>query len=527
MGLRWNLKYTEKREIGILCLKAVLMGLLPLLCCLAAAAAQGHGIGEVYLPASEWNDELFYFKQVEGMAAHGFPYGYFGFNESHALKLSFAAWSPVLVLPWLVWGCIFGWSLHAPIYCNIVLMMAAMCLFVLSAKPKWKQLGILTILFCVFTPFTRYMLSGMPEVICFSLLIVWLGLLFGYEREEKASQLAGMLALASLMTLMRPYLILFLAGPSALWVRRKGRRGAVGAGVLFAAVAGIYAAVKHYLGAEYFTPLFKTEWVEPFLQGHLIQGVKGVLYNLYHNGAAFAARTLEGLQSGLAEGLYFAGFLAMLGILAWQALTAFGKKKRRMAVLYGYLAGCFLGMYAALLLMYKLTEGSKHLLTFMAMGIFAVSMMETRFYRKAMFLGAACVYLYSVKAAAPYDFAVPYVTEAREEQVEHWREIFSRELTLETEDVPSYDNVIIWVFSDVIETSEGSGNRNMIWQVLYALPEGYGISCCYREYVMENFENLQSRYLATVTGGQVQERCEEAELRLIGQDEDVAVYALR
>lgn len=88
----WN------RERRILTLKAGLMALLPLLCCVAACAAQGGRLSQVYLPASEWNDELFYYKQVEGILSHGYPQGYFGFNESHALKLSFAAWSPVLVL---------------------------------------------------------------------------------------------------------------------------------------------------------------------------------------------------------------------------------------------------------------------------------------------------------------------------------------------------------------------------------------------------------------------------------------------
>ena len=82
-----------------LLVKAVLMGLLPLLCCVVTCAAQGKAIWDVYLPNSEWNDELFYFKQVEGIVHFGYPQGYFGFNESHALRLSFAAWSPVLVFP--------------------------------------------------------------------------------------------------------------------------------------------------------------------------------------------------------------------------------------------------------------------------------------------------------------------------------------------------------------------------------------------------------------------------------------------
>ena len=116
----------DKRYMTLL--KAVLMAMLPLLCCLVRTAAEGRSIGQVYLPSSEWNDELFYFKQVEGIVNYGFPRGYFGFNESHALQLSFAAWSPMLVFPWILWGLLFGWNLLSPVICNIVLL--TICLFI-------------------------------------------------------------------------------------------------------------------------------------------------------------------------------------------------------------------------------------------------------------------------------------------------------------------------------------------------------------------------------------------------------------
>ena len=61
--------------------KAFIVMWVPLLCCMMTCALEGRTIGEVYLPASEWNDELFYFKQVEGILYNGFPQGYFGFNE--------------------------------------------------------------------------------------------------------------------------------------------------------------------------------------------------------------------------------------------------------------------------------------------------------------------------------------------------------------------------------------------------------------------------------------------------------------
>ena len=57
------MKKTQFKYITLL--KAVLMAMLPVVCCLVRTAAEGRSIGQVYLPSSEWNDELFYFKQVE------------------------------------------------------------------------------------------------------------------------------------------------------------------------------------------------------------------------------------------------------------------------------------------------------------------------------------------------------------------------------------------------------------------------------------------------------------------------------
>ena len=240
----------------LLLVKAVLMGILPILCCLVTCAAQGKTIGDVYLPNSEWNDELFYFKQVEGIVHYGYPQGYFGFNESHALKLSFAAWSPVLVFPWVVWGLLFGWNLLSPILCNILLLTAAMVLFVCLVKPSWRQLGVLTLLFCLYTHFVRYMLSAMPEIICMSLLILFYAIAVNYLNREKTYKLVLLFLLGSVLTLMRPYMLLFLLLPVYFWVRKAGWKGLLGSLGVIAVVGAGYAMTKRYLGAEYFTPLF-------------------------------------------------------------------------------------------------------------------------------------------------------------------------------------------------------------------------------------------------------------------------------
>lgn len=528
---KWNNRY-------ITLLKAVLFAALPLVCCVVRCASEGRTIGEVWLPACEWNDELFYFKQVEGIIHYGYPQGYFGFNESHALKLSFAAWSPVLVFPWVIWGLLFGWNLLSPIICNIVLLTVACFLFVWMTRPAWKQLGILTLLFCLFTPFTRYMLSGMPEIICFSMLIVFYALAVNYLNRERTYKLVLLFVMASVMTLMRPYLLLFLLLPAYLWVRKSRLKGALGSVLVIGITLGIYVCIKHYLGAEYFAPLFFTDWVEAFFERGLFGGLRFLLGKLYYMGKGFLGHMIQGFKTGLASGAYFGGYMIMLCILLGQSLTD-GRKAVRLKkagdaqkaseiekklIIQVHLAFSFIAMFFALLLMYKLTEGSRHLLTFMAAGIFVVALMETKFFKKAVLLGAAFFYLYTYRAVDPMDYAVPYVQAEKEEALARWETIFDGALQLDTEqETPNYANSVIWTFSDTLP--DGT-QRNVAWQYLYALPEGFGISCCMPEYVTENLGELKSRYLATLAGGRIDEMCWEKGFREIGRDEELVIYDL-
>ena len=524
----------DKRYLTLF--KAVLMALLPVVCCLVRTAAEGRSIGQVYLPSSEWNDELFYFKQVEGIVNYGFPRGYFGFNESHALELSFAAWSPVLVFPWILWGLLFGWNLMSPVICNIVLLTITMFVFVWLVKPTWKQLGILTVLFSLYTLFTRYMLSGMPEVICFSLLILFYGLAFSYLQKETRGKLVAMFVISVLLTLMRPYMLLFLALACFFWIRKNKKAGWIGS-CLVVAVTGIaYALIKHYLGAEYFTPLFYTDWITTFFTDGIGAGFRNFFGTLHWKGLEFYRHCVEGIRNGLASGAFFDGYLIVLLILLVQsyldfrtlrradrALTLTEERKRTLRnqlIIEVHFALSLIAMLFAHLLMYKMVEGSKHFLTFIAAGIFIVSMLETRYYKKAVLLGAAFLYLYSYKAVEPYDYQIPYVTEERQEQVEYWQKIFTGNLTLETENVPNYENVIIWTFGD--ETPEG--NRNLKWQLLYSAPKGFGISCCEREYILEHLTELQSKYLATVSGGEIDGLCSAEGYEEVGRDADMVLY---
>ncbi len=547
-------EFWKKNKRYITMLKAVLLALLPVLCCIVRCAMDGRSIGDVYLPASEWNDELFYYKQVEGIVNYGYPLGYFGFNESHALKLSFAAWSPVLVFPWIIWGLLFGWNLMSPIICNIVFLTLACFLFVWLVKPTWKQLGVLSFLFCLYTPFSRYMLSVMPEIICFSMLIVFYAVAMNYLNCEKPWKLVILFVMAGVMTLMRPYLLLFMFLPAYLWIRRAKWKGVLGSATVIGAVLAVYVCIKHYLGAEYFTPLFFTDWVGAFFRQGLLGGMRFTLEKLKYMGQSFFIHMKQGFQDGLASGAYFGGYSVMLFVLVVQSIldgrklcrmskaeatateqrdvkpeagrnTESSAKIRNRLIIQVHLLFSFVAMFFALLLMYKLTEGSKHLLTFMAVGIFVVAMMETRYFKKAAIIGAVFAYLYAYMAVDAYDYQVPFRRDELVVQMENWESIFEENLMIDRERaLPNYDNVVIWVFND--RYPDGT-DKNVAWQLLYALPEGFGISCCMPDYVTENLQQMESRYLATLSEGMIDAQCRDAGYREIGRDEDLVVYELR
>ena len=150
----------------------------------------------------------------------------------------------------------------------------------------------------------RYMLSGMPECTCFGMLIVFFGYAYAYMKEEKTGQLVAMFVIAAVLTLMRPYMIVFLLLPMLLLVFRKKWCG-VGISIGVVAVTGIiYILIKKFLSAEYFTPLFDTTWITTFLREGFVEGFRYMWDKLHFMGWDFIGKSMQGLREGLAmEGI--------------------------------------------------------------------------------------------------------------------------------------------------------------------------------------------------------------------------------
>ena len=542
----------DNRRINIIC--TCILAFLPLV---TALVWKIFNMSDGCLLTSEWNDELFYFKQVEAIIDYGYPLGYYGFNESHALSLSFAAWSPVLVWPWVLLGSIFGWTLTSVYFYNTFIYMLALFLFALFAKPDVKQTAGISVWFLAFFLNVRYIYSCMPEVICFAHLIVFWGLILGFYsgsgtgKKHGRGYLYAAALLSMLMTFMRPYLILFLLLPLAILIvyaeKKKRIFYILGSFVILGITAFIYYLLNHYLSAEYLMPFFYTDFITTFFTDGFGAGVHNFFGTLYYKGSDFLKFMKDAFYIDRAAGIFFCVFVFMMILQAAAAVcgrkqlrgslkglskpesgsydeTAVGDattRKKGVWISLLYMLFADLAFLMALLLMYKLTEGSKHLLTFIMAGTILLIMESSRGLIFGGLMCACMIYFGAFHAVGnAYDFGIPEVTDESAARYEYWQQAFAEGVQLDRTNVPSYDNAIIWEFADDVDGKQVVTD----WQMLYALPSGTGISCCW-EYTDTNFDDIKCRYISAPTGGDIEKLCIESGYRLIGKDERLCVYA--
>lgn len=511
-------------------IKAIGCGLIPILSSILYCAFRGQSLKDIYLPNTTCSDDIFYYKMVEGMVNFGHPLGYFGYNESHAMISSFGVWSPVLLLPWALWGKVFGWGFFSPIICNICILSISFILFAVLAKPTWKQVISIALLFLFVTPFTRYALSGRPETICYSLMIIMYGIAYSYFEHENVSKLILIFLLITFLSLMRPYYMVFLLLPGILWVRRSKLYGLLGTAlIIFLNLSG-YKLITYFFAAPYFYSSMATDFIDPFRNEGFFAGCLFLLNKIYDKWITIRWNMSLGVQRGFTDGqIYFACCIAMLLLFIWLLIDLIKVKRQggiknknmvRNIVLESSLLISFAIMLLAIIVLYQIPEGSRHLLVFLIGFIIVGAMRDDHSLEKNLLAMAVFAYLFVVKYDDDSGYPVPYSGENVIWEVENLSSFFYSCIDLNYADAPSFDNVVDWVIADTVDGEE----KGIPWKVLFALPEGTGISCCLPQYMTENIDELNSRYIITVPGGQIDLLCQEKEMDVLLKNEYFVLY---
>ena len=547
-GLKKYQLNSEKRNVW---LNAIVLALVPILCVVLRCAIDGKTLFDVYLPASPWNDELFYYKLTEGVLDYGVPQGYFGFNESHGKYLSFAAWSPVLLFFWVIYGLLFGWNLLSPILANLWMIVLALFGFGLLVKPSRKQIGMIALLYLCFPPVTRFVLSCIPEVELFALFILFWGIVLHSMKNYKGYKVGIIFFLVMLMTWMRPYLILLLMTPVWIWVEnsKKDKKtyfkiGGISFGI-FTVTMAVYGLISYLFSAPYLTDLFYTEWIGKYFDEGLVAGIKYTVWKLITSMKSIIDIIGQNLfptgEVVSAAGLYYFVFLLLVILLLWKLIKKIWIKKERVYHVLPELQMllCMVGFFMADLLMYRLHEGGRHtlvyivgmivLLPFMSKGNEVVKNVVCRYGGMVeTCLVSICFLLVLVgRGNVPYEFSIPYATDEYREDLDRLASQLSENMMLSKDGI-SYDNTVIWALWDEIEKEDGTIETKAVdFGAYYALPSGFGVNLCDGGYVDVNLENLQSRYIGTIPGGSYEKRCIDSGGKLIGECDTLVVYDMK
>ncbi|MCM1543612.1 MAG: hypothetical protein NC121_20500 [Blautia sp.] len=324
--------------------------------------------------------------------------------------------------------------------------------------------------------------------------------------------------------------MVFLLLPGILWMRRSRLVGFLGTVLILVLDLAAYKIMIHYFTSPYYESILDVSFTDVFKDEGFSAGCLFLFHKVYDQWIAIRWNMSLGVRQGCTEGqIYFASCFAMLLLFMW-LLVDIVKIKRQSgheskAVAWNLLLEsdqllAFGAMFFAILASYPIPEGSRHMLVFLVSFIVIGTMRDERPFEKNILTAAVFVYLFVVKYDGGSGYLVPYAGEDIVRQVEDWDAMFSACISLDRTDVPDYDNVVDWVIADVA----GEEVKEVPWKVLFALPEGIGINCCFSQYITENIDELNSRYIIAVPDGQVDRLCQEREMDMLLRDTCFVLY---
>lgn len=507
--------------------KLSFMVLMPLMIIVLVCALHGKTILDLYLPCSLWNDEMMYYKLTEGVLKYGIPQGFFGYNESKALCLSFASWSPVLLIPWVAWGKIFGWTVIAPIICNVVMIGVTFGIITISLRPKWGQLLLFLggIISCY--QFTRYLISCMPETTCWSIVLIIFTIYIYDTRKPSDKLLVLSLVLISILVLMRPYHVLLYFYPVYMLIKRNRKR-TIAIILCIIITIGLYYFISHYLSAPYFATLYGANLSKAAEKG-LLSGVWTIISELVNSFSKAIKLCYNSIISGnVAGGIYLYTFILTIIQLAYFIREIRKHDNQNKVILDLQLAIAMIGLVFAILLMYDVPVGARHLLAYTFAAVLVLTMthldqMNRNTVVSYILLMAFVAFVFYFKGRNDGFYnELPFKTSEFSTELEQLKEQLSENIIIDQDHSSSYSNTMIWVFSDNVN---GVDTRVEFGQ-FYAIPEGMGLDLCYGQYVLDNIDDIQSRYIGTVPGGDIDILIRGLGKKVIAQNKYLVVYQM-
>lgn len=499
----------------------MLFAIIPFVACVLVCLKDGIWITDIYIANSQWNDEVFYYKMIGAINQYNQPLGYFGYNGSFAQIGRFGSWSPMLFLFYIIYAKIFGWTMLAPVYCNIIVMTIAMAVFALLAEPTGKQTFFIGSLYCSGTIFTRYMFSVMPEIAIYALIVVYIGFSVKMFRQKEGVYSVGyeiiLNILTLILTLMRPYWLFLAIIPGFHWYSRTKKKRIIILEIVWTIVCvGMFFGINHYLCAAYYTDIIKYDWLKLLLDNP-IEGI----YNIFYIFASGIWEILRQIGFGIVNGdpsgsIYALYVMAIVYFTIIQRGYLNGNKAKKYAMKYILFYFCI--MLLAIIYFYSIPVGSRHITSFIFAFIFILSLSEISYKRYLIFLGVF-LWLLFIRATDIYTYQIPVFSEEKELALHKGRnELEERSNLIDLDSDNPWDNTIIWLYAD---------ESIVDFTYLYALPDGIGIELYFKDKLISEFEELMPKYILTNSDEEIDLLCKEKAKEKIAAYGNVHIWRLR
>ena len=158
-----------------------------------------------------WSDELAYWHEVLSFSQKGVDVGYYTINEALPKYLSFGTHGFGTVSVYVLFAKVFGWKAYSIVIANAFFLSLAFLFLTLTVKISSRNLGYI-LLFCLtYTPIILFSSTSMTELLNFSILTMYVGLLYFYFKQGMKRGLIFLIAFITLISFVRIiYIILFL-----------------------------------------------------------------------------------------------------------------------------------------------------------------------------------------------------------------------------------------------------------------------------------------------------------------------------
>lgn len=489
--------------------------LIPFVTCLIYCKLRGTSLFSLYMPNCINNDSLFYYKVVETALAKN--RGFFGYNDSRALIGFFPVWSPFLFFPWIVWGAIFGWMYSSVFIFNIMILSVSLAVFVFLTDMDIKGLLTLFIMFMLFPGIPIHILNMLPETMVASMLIFFFAFaineaLFIHRRRN----IIFMLITGMYMTVFRPFLLVLLLYPAFILVREKRSKAVIPVALSFIVPVMTYFICNRFFAAQYFELSIDMSIFRYLIHGQIGTMIRHILGCI----RGFWPDLKEYIKGAFEYGLTAGTHYVVTAVIMLLMLFDFGKSNKARNVYILYIITCIVTITANILLYRRVNEGGRHFFSFAVVGCLMCCLRKSDvkgMLEKGIIISLLTVFV--VRGAMyPTDYDITPPDEVLRKDISYWNEVFAEKIDLTG--TSGYDNTFLWVFSE--ET--GEGNKLMDFRQLFALPKGCGISCAKSSYVANDFDAVESRYIACMSGGNIDKLCIGKNLEEIGRTDDVVIY---